>query len=423
MYRTGDLCKYLEDGRVCYGGRVDNQVKIRGQRLELEEVETKLGGCLSGLEDVETKHIVVEAVALSGLTSKQLVAYLCLTTAGSIGCFDWEKTDEIGSHLCTSIEEQERFSDLVLEIESMIKLVLPAYAVPTIWIPIRNVPLTISRKIDRKRLRSILSSLSAKQLTIFTQTGSRSSNFTSYGQPTEKESQLRKLWADVFGLPSSDLDLNDNFFSLGGDSVLAIKLVATARSIGFDLSLEIVFEHPVLSDMATITKSLTARAQSVAEIKPFSLLDSSWDTNMVLQEASKQCSIPEKSIEDIYPTTPMQEGLLALSMKDQGTYILQFVYQMPESVDLDRLRVAWESVSTGTDVLRTRFFDYNSGLLQVVVKEPLKWKVVDGDLATFLVTEKQRGLQFGETMSRQSVLRQKSPPQIYLVWTIHHALV
>jgi aryl carrier-like protein len=253
--------------------------------------------------------------------------------------------------------------------------------------------------------------------------GSRCSSGIPPEQWTEREIKFQSLWVVVFGLSSSDIDLDDNFFSLGGDSVLAIKLVAAARSAGLDLSLETVFEYPVLSDMATITKSLTAREQSVAEIIPFSLLDSSRNINLVLQEASKQCFISEKCIEDIYPTTPMQEGLLALSMKDRGTYILQFVYQMSESVDLDRLRVAWETVARRTDVLRTRFFDYDSELLQVVVAEPLRWKVADGDLATFLVMEKKQGLQFGETMSRQSVLRQNGPPQCYLVWTIHHALV
>ena len=84
--------------------------------------------------------------------------------------------------------------------------------------------------------------------------------------------------------------MEDNFFSLN-DSVLAIKLVAAARSTSLDLSLEIMFEHPVLSDMATITKSLTAKEQIPTEIAAFSLLDGTSDIHQVLREASKQCSI------------------------------------------------------------------------------------------------------------------------------------
>jgi hypothetical protein len=110
-------------------------------------------------------------------------------------------------------------------------------------------------------------------------------------------------------------------------------------------------------------------------------------------------------------------------MKDDGTYILQFVYQMPETIDLDKLRKAWENISKRTEVLQTRFFDYNSVLLQVVVDEPLNWDVIDGDLASFLTAEKQRGLLLENTMSRLSAVRQDDPRQYFLVWTIHHALV
>ena len=423
LYRTGDLARCLEDGRVCYVGRVDNQVKIRGQRLELEDVEKYLGRYLSELEGVETKHVSVEAVTLSGLASKQLVAFLCLTTPDPIGCLDWERdNDDADTLFRTSAQEQKRFSSLISQLEAKMKLVLPVYAVPTIWIPIQKVPFTISRKIDRRSLRNIVTPLSPKQLAIFIHTRIQSSRSTSHSELTENESQLRMLWADAFGVHYSDVDLDDNFFSHGGDSVLAIKLVAAARSSGLDLSLEIIFEHPILSDMANITKTLTSREQNPAEIAPFSLLDHNWDVKLVCQEASKHCSIDERYIQDIYPTTPMQAGLLALSMKDDGTYILQFVYQMPETVDLDRLKTAWENVAKRTEVLRTRFFDYNSELLQVTVEEPLKWNVVNGELAVFLVKEKQRGLHLGETMSRLSVLRQNEPLQYFLVWTIHHAV-
>jgi aryl carrier-like protein len=302
-------------------------------------------------------------------------------------------------------------------------LVLPTYAVPSIWIPVGHVPLTVSRKLDRKLLRDGVTPLSAKQLAIFTHASSRSSGVKSLSHLTENESQFRRLWADVFCVPPSDIDLDDNFFSLGGDSVLAIKLVAAARTGGLDLSLEAIFDHPVLSDMANITKGLTHGDETPVDIAPFSLLDKSWDIKLVLQEARKRCSIAPHNIRDIYPVTPMQEGLLALSMKDDGTYILQFVYQMPETIDLDKLRNAWENISKHTEVLRTRFFDYNSELLQVVVDEPLNWDVVDGDLASFLRTEKQRGLHLEKTMSRLSAVRQDDPRQYFLVWTIHHALV
>jgi aryl carrier-like protein len=424
VYRTGDLVRYLEDGRVCYVGRIDNQVKIRGQRLELEEVEKKLLDCLVEVENVASKQVVVEAVALSGSTTKQLVAFLCVNTPLSLGSLDWDTGDDNGPFLRTSIAEQERFSEIVSKVERMMRLVLPSYAVPSIWVPLRHIPFTVSKKRDRKRLRSIVTSLSAKHLAIFTNSKASSSSIKTHVRVTRNESKFLTLWADVFGVASSTIDITDNFFSLGGDSVLAIKLIAAARASGLDLSLNIIFEQPILQEMARITKGLTAREEYVAVVPPFSLLDGTREIYLACQEASKECSIPAHSIEDIYPCSPMQEGLLALSMKDPGTYILQFVYQMPESVDLDKLQAAWEAVAKRTQVLRTRFFfDDKSDLLQVVVDEPLQWRVLDGDLAAFLTTDKKRRMILGERMSRQTVLRQHGSLRHFLVWTIHHALV
>jgi acyl-CoA synthetase (AMP-forming)/AMP-acid ligase II/aryl carrier-like protein len=421
MYRTGDLAYYLDDGRVCYAGRIDNQVKIRGQRLELEEVESKLHDALAQIGKAGSKRAIVDAVIFSGLSSKQLVAFVCPDESESIGSLDWHLDN--GREINTTGTEQERFSILVSDLEEKLRLVLPIYAVPTVWIPLKSLPLTISRKADRRRLRNIVSDFSVKQLGIFTQMPRNVA--TQNLELNNNGLKLQKLWAKVFNVSPSTIEAGDNFFSLGGDSIIAIKLIAAARSNGLDLSLDIVFKHPVLYDMSIVTQNLVIREEDLATIPPFGLLNQNVDAKVVCQEASKACSVPIECIDDIYPCSPMQEGLLALSMKDPGTYILQFVYQMPNSVDLDRLESSWESVAKHAQVLRTRFFDFDSGLYQVVVDQPLNWGVVDGDLDKFFSSEKERGLKFGEPMSRHTVLRQhhKGSTEFFLIWTIHHALI
>ncbi|TVY83910.1 Nonribosomal peptide synthetase, partial [Lachnellula suecica] len=421
MYRTGDLARYLENGSICYAGRIDNQVKIRGQRLELEEVENKLRDCLIDL-NVATQQVVVEAVVLSGLKSKQLVAFLCLRTPESHGFLDWETESPEGPAIRTSTTEQERFSAMVLNIESTMRTLLPNFAIPSIWVPLLSVPFAVSRKVDRKRLRSVITPLSTKQLIAFVKPNPDISPNKKRTQLTKSESKLQILWADAFGVETSSIDTWDNFFSLGGDSVLAIKIIAAARAGGLDLSLDIVFEHPILCEMAGKTKDIVLQEELSAEIPPFALLDQR-DSDRFCEEAGREFSIHKNKILDAYPLSPMQEGLLASSIKDPGTYILQFVYRMPESVDLSKLKAAWESVAKRTQVLRTRFYDNNSDLVQVVIDQPLPWKVVDGDLAKFLVAEKARRTIVGAVMSRHAVVRQSKPHQYFLVWTIHHALV
>ncbi|KAI5924948.1 hypothetical protein F4810DRAFT_709140 [Camillea tinctor] len=420
LYRTGDLARQLDDGRFVYAGRADNQVKIRGQRLELEEVEKHLQNALGQLPSIETSQAIVQAIEFPGTTSKHLVAFLCLGSSEPIGDFDWDSSDS--PILKTSIDEQNRFATLTLRIEDILKTTLPAFAVPSIWVPLRHLPLTISKKVDRRLLHNKAATLSIKQLSVFINPVSTTPK-EHHRELTRTEIKIQKLWASLFQMETSEIEPHDHFLALGGDSVLAIKLVAAARSIGLDMNLEIIFKNPILRDMARVTKDLESQSESMSELPAFALLGSAQDVDQVIGEAIRECGISKDCIEDIYPCSPMQEGLIASSIRDQGTYILQQVYEIPESTDLDKLKGTWTTVAERTPVMRTRFFDYNSNLLQAVVKEPLKWKVVEGDLAALMATEKMQTVDPKETLSSIAVSLDRASGQTHLVWTVHHALL
>ncbi|KAI1871397.1 uncharacterized protein JN550_004391 [Neoarthrinium moseri] len=419
LYRTGDLAKYQEDGRITYVGRLDNQVKIRGQRLELEEVEKILSKCLHEL-DLHSRHVVVEAVTFRELALKHLVAFLCFDNSLNYGSFEWGNQS---MEIATSEPAQARFSGMTAKVKDEIRKLLPAYAIPSVWVPVSDLPYTISRKVDRKKIRTAAADFSIKDFSTFANPVSKRTQDDTIEHVSEQERNIRRMWADIFGISEASIESEDDFFSLGGDSVLAIKLIATARSSGFDLSLERVFKYPILREMASNSGTCVVEDQDLIDPAPFSLLEDLGPTTLVRQEAAQQCLVSIDAIEDIYPCSPMQEGLIALSMKDPGTYILQFVYQLPELVDIDRLQAAWEAVSKSIQVLRTRVFDYKSALLQVVVREPLRWKVVEADLADFLVAEKGLQMNVGEAMSRHSVVHQTRSQHYFLVWNVHHAFI
>jgi hypothetical protein len=335
LYRTGDLVKYNKNGSVSFVGRADAQVKIRGQRLELGEVEMQLQRCASCHESGDVEHALVEVVVPAGRkSSPTLVAFLCLNSSESIGYLDWNRGD--GAIPITSGVERQNFALLVAKVEGKMLLALPAYAVPTFYIPLRNIPLAISGKTDRKRLRSIVAELSIKQLADFSTSPQDCSQLETPSTPTERH--LQCLWAAIFGVKTTAIGLNDNFFWLGGDSVLAIQLVAAARAAGLRLMLEIVFRHPVLFNMALATTQLIVCEELDLEIAPFALLKDVKVTTRVVNEASKNCSIAGDLIEDAYPCSPMQSGLLAVSMKDPGAYIMQLVYSLPLSLDINKFK-------------------------------------------------------------------------------------
>lgn len=198
LYRTGDIVRYLENGDVEYMGRNDNQIKIRGHRVELGEVERALSDII-GVEQA-----VVSDRKREGRTF--LAAYLIMK-------FDQQiDADLIAHELATA---------------------LPEYMIPSTYTAIDAMPLTINGKLDYRALPE-----------------PELSNEQKYVAPrNELEAELCKIWADVLGL--AKIGIEDNFFRCGGDSILAIKLMAAIRhELSIDMSLSLLFTHKTISALA-----------------------------------------------------------------------------------------------------------------------------------------------------------------------------
>ena len=229
--------------------------------------------------------------------------------------------------------------------------------------------MTVSAKTDRKRLREIGSSLSVEQLAAFEATGDE-----KRAPSTEMERRLQTLWATTLSLDTEKIGGGDSFFRMGGDSISAMKLVGAARLEGVSLTVTDVFRNPRLSDMAVAATSIASGEGKVAELTSFSLLDGHSGTEATCDEAATQCNVDRGDIQDVYPCTPLQEGLMALSIKRAGAYIGRIVIELPQETDLDRFQEAWEAVAASTAVLRTRIIQTAAyRFLQLTVDEPIKW--------------------------------------------------
>ena len=421
LYRTGDLVRYHDDGSIRFVGRIDNQVKLRGQRLELGEVEHHLRNCLLVL--VGVVEVVVERVVSAGKRSSPLLAAFLRIDQGmdSLGYLEWGEDE--GSVPITSKMEQQRLESLISEIQAKMLLVLPAYAVPTVYIPLRRVPISVSGKADRQRLRCIAAELPMSQLAKFSVAANSSSKSTHESPLSPIEQQLQALWAEVLKISPPNIRLDDNFFWLGGDSVAAIGLVAVARTDGLYLTVEMIFKRPTLSDMASMTTQLPKHRE--CEIAPFALVDRIDGPNSLRDEASIQCGIGKDLIEDIYPSSPTQQGLMALSLKEAGTYVMQLVYSLPLSLDLDKFKAAWQTVAKCSPILRTRFFeDASAGLLQAIVRDPLHWQHhTRKPLKSYLAEDKRIAMRMGHPMSRYAMIQEPEASEYQFVWTVHHSLI
>ncbi|SCZ13528.1 non-ribosomal peptide synthetase, partial [Pseudomonas sp. NFACC37-1] len=201
MYRTGDIGRYLPDGRIDYLGRNDGQVKIRGLRIELGEIEAVLGACPQ----------VSEAVVIVREDSpgeKRLVAYYRVRADQDITA--------------------EALRALVLE-------QLPDYMVPVAYVPLETMPQTPNGKLDRKALPA---------------PGSAAMAVDRYEAPQgDIEPVLAQIWQELLGLDR--VGRHDRFFELGGHSLLAMRLIAQVRQrLGVELALGELFDHGQLSELA-----------------------------------------------------------------------------------------------------------------------------------------------------------------------------
>lgn len=409
LYKTGDLVKYSPDGCgfLVFMGRKDRQVKLRGQRIELAEIEHHLRANLPG-----GTSVAVEVITPGGKSGPQtLVAFLAEPQ---------EKETPENSASGNNTTELEVISassymkTVLADIDNILAVSLPIYMIPTAYIPLNKMPLLVSCKTDRKRLQEIGLAMSHKQLSKF-----RVEIVEKQEPSTDMERNMQQLWMRLLG---SDIEtgIHDNFFNLGGDSLKAMKLVATARAEGFALTVADIFMHPTLAGMALKVRQI--EGDVLTDIPEFSLLGSKWDVESARTEVAKLCGLDVTSVEDIYPCTPLQEGLMALSAKVSEAYIAQRVVELADRSTAQNLQAAFDTVVSDCPIMRTRVVQVpGQGLMQVVVNENIPWNT-SSSLDEYLAQDRSITMDLGEPLARFAAIFDENTNKSYLVLTIHHAL-
>jgi amino acid adenylation domain-containing protein len=211
LYKTGDLVRWLADGNLEYIGRNDFQVKIRGYRIELGEIEN----VLSSYEGIKQSVVLVKEQNSQMDESREAVTDTS-NTKYLVGYY-------VADH---PLEEEDVFHYLSNR--------LPKYMIPSVLVHVEQMPLTINGKLDRKALLE-----------------PEFKNKEQYVAPrTELEKQVCGIWAEVLGLAEDKVGINDDFFRLGGNSILAIKLINRInRVLNNCISVEAIFNYHTISSL------------------------------------------------------------------------------------------------------------------------------------------------------------------------------
>ncbi|RAO66311.1 uncharacterized protein BHQ10_002323 [Talaromyces amestolkiae] len=437
VYRTGDLGQMHADGVIEFLGRKDTQVKIRGQRIELGEIESNIKKLLSDESD-DSLEIVVEVLWPDSKDRKQnqgdtgamvLTCFACKKNtsppdANSLALFSDHKDP---GHSATEI------SKLMKRTMERLAGILPTYMIPKVILPCQAIPHTSSGKTDRKRLRALGAQMSTDILLTL---GIPSAPSAAVSDPIEALSEteriLQEIWAKLLGLPQQSIGPNDDFFKLGADSMVAIKMVAACRKAGLKITYATIFGKPGLREMAAVcerpkeatTDGLTASHQIPApvpsQIRPFSMLKPQ-DILELTEEAAIQCNMSKDSIEDLYPCTYLQEGLMAVNLTRPGAYTAQMVHELPRGTDMVRFRHIWETIYAACRILRTRFVMTLAGSLQAVIKGRIQWNAADS-LESYLKRDEGELMVPGVALSRFAIITGPDGHATHFVWTMHHML-
>lgn len=313
-YKTGDLGRYNDDGSISFVARKDNQVKVRGQRMELQDVEHNL------YRMNQIGHNVV-ALPASGAFAKQLVVVLTLNTVES-------QSQELRA--LSLLQPTPTVKEVVRSIQDELSRHLPVYMVPTAWVLVEDLPRTINGKIDHVLIKRWLNDASED---LFKGVSQYLKADLADQPVTEIEKRIQQVWADVLNTPRENISKNSAFLRIGGDSITAMTVLSKCRQIDIFLSIQDILRSKSLSKLASLAKS---------NPKP-----------IAAQKA--QLHVP-------FELSPIQKMHFARTVDGTERFNQSFYLKLRRCISHDVLDTALRRVVKQHAALRTRFQKTSEGL-------------------------------------------------------------
>lgn len=343
VYRTGDLVRLLADGSISFIGRKDTQAKLRGQRLEIDEIDAVIKAATDAIADVAS------LVIKSADGNRESLASFIVDRAA--------RSREV------KVSDSSQSQQLVSTAKQACRDRLPGYMVPTHIIPISCLPLTVNNKVDTKKLISLFESISGQDLQ---QLGGQASENREL-LPLERK--IAQTLARLLSVDEKSITPSSNIFSLGLSSVSALNFATMLKRNGIgNAGVAAIMKH---STIAQLGKALadgsedTHGGQSMIRQAQLTIAAFSQRHRSM---AARSLAIEVSEIEALAPCTPLQEGLLIESLKTaERPYFNNFWYSV-ESCDLVRLEAAILRLYSSIPMLRTSFIRTDEGFCQVVLR-------------------------------------------------------
>ncbi|KAJ5988323.1 hypothetical protein N7481_003533 [Penicillium waksmanii] len=377
IYRTGDLVRILHDGSFQFLGRIDDQVKLRGQRLEIGEINEVIKQSTSALNEVAT--LVVKHPNQS---KDQLVSFVTKAVAT-----DTNKKSQSVEVLSLSSGDDREFLSVV---KTACHTHLPGYMVPTHIIPMSRFPLSANNKADMKVLKGIYQELSLEDiqnLNAMTVDRTRKSSY---------EEKIISILAEFIGSNDSESTISSwsSIYELGLDSISVLSFARSLREGGFPQAQpSLIMKHPTVSGLATALEESKSPSTSFDSLHRHAKQAMEAFAHKNSHSVIESIGVSDGDVEQIAPCTPLQEGIIYHFLSSPTPlYCSSFIFELNASVDLERLQAAWTQAQSEVQVLRTRFSPSPDGYAQIVLKkDALPWfhKEVESDQGIENVRKKE----------------------------------
>ncbi|CAN8098537.1 unnamed protein product [Discula destructiva] len=344
VYRTGDLVRVLHDGCFDFLGRADDQVKLRGQRLEIGEVNQCIRDGVSDVTDAVTLVIRNEKQQKDLLVS--FVVAVRDQRAKELLVIDGDQAASVSQKVQRACRER-----------------LPGYMVPTYVLLLPYIPLSPNNKAEVKELRALFNTLSPEQL-------------VSPSAPTSSElgfmgRKVCKALAATYGAPEENITPSTNAFELGVDSITVLRFLSALKRAGVNGATgAVILRNPTVGDLAHALQTSQKSAGS-----PNWALESRQTVEACQHRHTglvcRSLGVTPDQIEYIAPCSALQQGMISRSRTEahHDAYLNVFRYELAAEVELGKLRDAWEELSREHSVLRTKFVSSIEGFIQVALHD------------------------------------------------------
>ncbi|KZF25871.1 acetyl-CoA synthetase-like protein [Xylona heveae TC161] len=375
MYRTGDLALQHENGTFEIVGRIDNQIKIYGQRLEPGEVSAVLA----------KNHGVVASGVVAAVVDGEKSLVAAIVPA-----------------------EDVEWSALVKELREQARAALPSYMVPSYWLHLDALPTNPNGKVV-----PALITKAAEETPKMDMLGRAAHHSLSEEDRVveEVEVQIRDAWSEVLGMAAESIGRQDTFIHLGGSSIQAIRIINDLRRVGILLELPDLLGPNNLSQIrgrVNLVDPDSVDDDGPVRVAPFSLIK---DESVAASLSS------DRNIEDAYPLTALQEEFFSAILRGNQIYLYRRFWNVSH-LDIDRLKLAFKMVFSLYPIYRTTVIQTEAGLIQTARRDvTLPWKEYEMSLPEYEDLDRSIPVELGSLMFRMALINRET-----LVVSMHHTI-